>query len=100
MGAQAVVLADFGVSTDLSNSDEESCCTFVGSPYWIAPEVWYQACMAHFVVVWGLRFARLLRVDCWVGGRVARRVGRGCAVCGGESRSAVGSWTLLVLSQC
>lgn len=34
-----VVLADFGVSTDLSNSDDESCCTFVGSPYWIAPEV-------------------------------------------------------------
>lgn len=34
-----VVLADFGVSTDLSNSGEESCCTFVGSPYWIAPEV-------------------------------------------------------------
>jgi len=35
----AAVLADFGVSIDLSESADGGCGTFVGSPYWIAPEV-------------------------------------------------------------
>eukprot|EP00038_Savillea_parva_P029533 m.71721 g.71721 ORF g.71721 m.71721 type:complete len:657 (+) comp8733_c0_seq1:224-2194(+) len=33
------VLADFGVSIDMSDIPDERCGTFVGSPYWIAPEV-------------------------------------------------------------
>eukprot|EP00041_Stephanoeca_diplocostata_P020833 m.474237 g.474237 ORF g.474237 m.474237 type:complete len:637 (-) comp21674_c0_seq1:423-2333(-) len=33
------VLADFGVSKDMTTVPDGRCGTFVGSPYWIAPEV-------------------------------------------------------------
>jgi len=33
------VISDFGVSRDLTTSRSGRCHTFVGSPYWIAPEV-------------------------------------------------------------
>lgn len=48
-----VKLADFGASRTLTNTMTK-CNTFVGSPYWMAPEVMLQKDYDHQVDVWSL----------------------------------------------